>query len=87
MSLKIVSPNSQDFGFLDSLEFVVKTDARQQKIASKTGISSQGLTAPNPTLALNLVDADLGEFVRAPAVSIVVSGTGRQPAQTRGSRS
>ena len=81
LTLKITSPNSQDFGFLDSLEFNVKAAGKQQKIASKTGIAGLGLAAPNPTLTLDLIDADLGEYVRASDFTIVTSGTGRQPAQ------
>lgn len=81
LSLKIVSPNSQDFSFLDSLEFSVKAGDKTQKIASKTGIAALGLAAPNPTLKLDLVDVDLGEYVRSSTFSIVTSGTGRQPAQ------
>ena len=81
LSLKIVSPNSQDFGFLDSLEFSVKAGDKTQKIATKTGIASLGLAAPNPTLNLDLIDADLAEYVRSSSFSIITSGAGRQPAQ------
>ena len=81
LTLKITSPNSQDFSFLDSLQFDVKAAGKQQKIASKTGIAALGLAAPNPTLTLDLVDTDLGEYVRASDFSIVTSGNGRQPAQ------
>ena len=81
LSLKITSPNSQDFGFLDSLEFSVKAGDKTQKIATKTNIASLGLAAPNPTLNLDLIDADLAEYVRSPAFSIITSGAGRQPAQ------
>ncbi|MDP1822607.1 MAG: hypothetical protein Q8L48_05175 [Archangium sp.] len=81
LSLKIVSPNSQDFGFLDSLEFSVKAGDKTQKIATKTDIASLGLAAPNPTLNLDLIDADLGEYVRSSGFSIITSGAGRKPAQ------
>jgi hypothetical protein len=81
LSLKILSPANQDFGFLDSLEFTVKANGKEQKVASKTGISSLGLAAPNPTLNLDLIDADLGEYVRSSDFSVVTSGTGRQPPQ------
>ncbi len=81
LSLKITSPNSQDFGFLDSLEVSVKAGDKTQKIATKTDIASLGLAAPNPTLNLDLIDADLAEYVRSSAFSIITSGSGRQPAQ------
>lgn len=81
LSLQITSPNNQDFRFLDSIEFSVKADGKEQKVATKTGIASLGLAAPNPTLNLDLIDADLAEYVRSSAFSVVTSGTGRQPAQ------
>ncbi len=81
LSLTITSPNNQDFRFLDSLEFSVKAGGKEQKVATKTGIASLGLAAPNPTLNLDLIDADLAEYVRSSEFSIVTSGAGRQPAQ------
>lgn len=81
LTLTITSPNTQDFSFLDSLEFVVKANGKEQKVASKTNISQLGLAAPNPTLSLDIVDADLAEYVRSSDFSLTTSGTGRQPRQ------
>ena len=81
LTLRIVSPSTQDFGFLETLEFAVKSGDLEQKMASKTGIDGLPLQAPNPTLELDLINADIGAFVRASSMTIVTRGTGRQPAQ------
>lgn len=80
-TLRIVSPADQDFRFLETLEFAVRSGDLEQKIAGKTGIDALPLSAPNPTLTLDLVDTELAQFVRAPSMSIISRGTGRQPAQ------
>lgn len=77
--LRIVSPPSQDFSFLQTIEFAVKAGDKEQKIAGKSGIDALGLMAPHPTLKLDVVDADLVEFVQAPMFSIITRGTGRSP--------
>lgn len=81
LTLRIVSPPSQDFSFLESLEFAAKSGDLEEKIASKAGIDMLGLGAPNPTLKLDVVNVDLAAFVRAPTMSIITRGTGHQPAQ------
>lgn len=81
LTLTITSPNTQDFSFLDSLEFTVKANGKEQKVATKANISSLGLAAPNPTLSLDVIDADLAEYVRSADFTIVTSGAGRQPRQ------
>lgn len=82
ITLRVVSPPSQDFTFLESLEFAVKSGDLEQKVASKVGIDTlPGLAAPNPTLKLDVVDVELAEFVRAPMMAIIVRGTGHQPPQ------
>ncbi len=80
-SLRILSPTDQDFTFLDTIEFVVKSGDQEQKIAGKTGIRGLRLPAPNPTLTLDLVDVDLAAFVQSPTMTIISRGTGRQPTQ------
>jgi hypothetical protein len=81
-TIKIVSPNSQDFSFLDSLEFAVSAEGLSEaKVAGKTNIGSLGLAAPNPTLTLDVEDTDLSAYVRANAFTITSRGNGRQPAQ------
>ena len=81
LTIRIVSPPTQDFGFLQSIEFAVKSGDQEQKIASKAGIDTQNLPAPNPTLKLDVVDAELADFVHAPSMTIISRGTGHQPAQ------
>jgi hypothetical protein len=80
-TLKITSPSSQDFAFLQSLEFWVKTGDTEEKIAGKANIDQLGLAAPNPTLTLDLPDVDLAPYVRAPTMTIITRGSGRQPSQ------
>lgn len=80
-TLRVVSPPSQDFSFLETLEFTVKSGDLEQKVAGKAGISGLGLSAPNPTLKLDLVDVDLVDFARAPMMSIIARGSGHEPAQ------
>jgi hypothetical protein len=77
--IRIVSPPTQDFSFLQTLEFAVKAGDKEQKIAGKTGIDTLGLMAPNPTLKLDVVEAELAEFIHAPMFSIITRGTGRSP--------
>lgn len=77
--LRIVSPASQDFSFMQTLEFDVKAGDKEQKVAGKTGIDMLGLMAPNPTLKLDVVDVDLSEFIHAANFSIITRGTGHQP--------
>jgi hypothetical protein len=78
-TIRISSPNDQDFSFLDSLEFFAKTDGQEAKIAGKTNIGALNLAAPNPTLVMDVESVDLSPFVRAATMSITVKGTGRQP--------
>jgi hypothetical protein len=79
LTLRIVSPPAQDFTFLQSLEFTVKSGDREQQIASKLAIDTMNLPAPNPTLKLDVVDAELAEFVHAPTMAIIARGSGHQP--------
>ena len=81
MTLKISSPNDQDFSFLDTIQFVAKTGENEAVFAQKSNISKLGLKAPNPVLTLDSTNVDLAPFVRASTMSIVMRGTGRQPPQ------
>lgn len=81
-TLRVVSPNDQDFSFLDSIEFWAKADGvPEAKVAGKANIGALGLTAPNPVLTLDVETTELAPFVRAPAMTLTVKGTGRQPAK------
>ena len=79
--LQIVSPNTQDFGFLDSITFAIQANGQSATIAQKSGIRAQGLTAPNPTLELDLVAVELKPFIQANTTTIGMSGSGNQPAE------
>lgn len=81
LSLRIVSPSTQDFSFLQSLEFYARAGDQETKVAGKTGIDQLNLAAPNPTLTLDVVDAELVQYLQAPTMTIVTRGTGRQPPQ------
>jgi hypothetical protein len=81
ISLKIVSPESQDFTFLETLQFYAQTGDQEVLVAQKTGIDKLGLKGPNPVLELDVTNAELKPFITAPSTSIVVRGRGRQPPQ------
>lgn len=80
-TLKIVSPDSQDFDFLDELSFFARVGENEQLIAEATDISARDLEAPNPRLELEVTHAELQPFVAASAMSIVMRGNGRVPPQ------
>lgn len=80
-AIRIVSPSDQDFAFLESLEFAVKSGDTETVIARKTGINTLGLKAPNPTLILDLPGEDISQHVRAENFTIISRATGRQPNQ------
>ncbi len=81
LTLRIASPTTQDFSFLDSVQFVARTGENEVVFAQKTNVASAKLTAPTPTLVLDTLNVDLAEYVRASTMSIVMRGTGRQPPQ------
>lgn len=78
-SLKITSPTTQDFSFLDSISFYAKVGETEALIAGKSHIASLDLPAPNPELILDLEPVELQPFVTASAMSIVVRGNGSVP--------
>jgi hypothetical protein len=78
-SLKIASPSTQDFSFLDEISFYAKAGDTEELIAGKTGVANLDLSAPNPELTLEVEPVELQPFVTAPTMSIVVRGNGRHP--------
>lgn len=78
-SLKILEPSSQDFSFLDNVEVLGKAGDVEIPIASKTGITQLKLAAPNPTLVLEVTNEELVTLLKAPTMSLVLRGRGRQP--------
>lgn len=79
LTLQLTSPNDQGFGFLDSVQFVAEANGQRAVFASKSGVASLGLNAPNPTLTLDLPDVDLASYVRADTVTLALEGSGRPP--------
>lgn len=82
VDIKIVSPDTQDFSFLENLQFYASAADQEVLVAEKFGIDKQGLKAPNPVLKLDVKkDVDLAPFVTADKMSIIVRGKGRLPPQ------
>lgn len=82
LTLKITSPATQDFSFLESLDFYARAGDQEVKVAGKTGIDQLGLAAPNPTLTLEVTGAELVQYLQAPTMTLITRGTGRQPPQS-----
>lgn len=80
--IRIVSPDTQDYSFLQQLQFFARAGDEEVLVAEKFGIDQLGLQPPNPVLELEVKpDAELQPFVTAPSMSIVVRGNGRLPPQ------
>lgn len=79
LTLRVLSPNDQDFTFLDSVEFFAKAGDREARIARRQDISRLSLRPPNPVLSLDVDGVELQPFVSAPTMSIIVRGRGRMP--------
>jgi len=81
VKLHILSPSTQDFSFLDSIAFYARAGDNEVLVADKSNIASLELSAPNPTLVLDLKGAELQPYVTAPSMSVVVRGKGHSPPQ------
>lgn len=81
LTLEVLSPNSQDFAFLEDLEFFARAGDREERIGSKKGIPKLNLRPPNPLLRLDLDEVELQPFISAPTMSIIVRGRGETPGQ------
>lgn len=79
LTLKVLSPNDQDFTFLSSVEFFARAGDREERIAGRGDIARLNLRPPNPVLTLNVDEAELQPFVSAPTMSIIVRGRGDLP--------
>jgi hypothetical protein len=77
--LDLVSPNTQDFSFLDDLQLVATAADKDAVFADKSGIAGLDLKAPTPTLKLDAHDVELSAQLASPAASIVMRGHGRLP--------
>ncbi|MBX5482996.1 MAG: hypothetical protein IRZ16_14315 [Myxococcaceae bacterium] len=82
VQIRILSPETQDFSFLENLQFFASAADQELLVAEKFGIDKLGLKAPNPVLELDVKkDVDLAPFVTAEKMSIIVRGKGRMPPQ------
>jgi hypothetical protein len=82
VEMKVVSPDTQGFDFLDELQFFASDGSTETLVAEKTNISGLGLTPPNPVLSLEVNQgAELREYLGSPSVSLTVRGSGRVPRQ------
>lgn len=79
--LRILSPDTQDFSFLESIQFSARAGDNESLVAEKNDIGALNLPAPNPVLSLDVTGVELQPFVTAPSMSIVVRGSGRPPPQ------
>ncbi|MCP3139073.1 hypothetical protein [Pyxidicoccus xibeiensis] len=79
LTLKVLSPNNQDFGFLSSVEFFARAGDREVRIGGRQDISRLDLGSTNPVLSLDVEDVELQPFVSAPTMSIIVRGRGDMP--------
>src|SRR5215211_460427 len=79
--LKILTPDEQDFSFLDWIQFFARAGDNEVLVAEKHDIGQLGLRAPNPILNLDVRQVELQPFVTAPSMSIVVRGSGKFPPQ------
>ncbi len=77
--LRIVSPPSEDFSWLESVTWVAKSGDLETVVAEKTGIAALGLTAPNPSLQLDVKPHELKGHVQAPSISFLGRTKGRHP--------
>jgi hypothetical protein len=79
---RIKSPAAAKFDFLDSLEFTAKAAGQRDVVfAKKEGIGQAATAPPNSTVTFDVVDLDLAPYVKQPAMTLELSGKGRQPSQ------
>lgn len=82
VELRIVSPETQDFSFLENLQFYARAADQEVLVAEKFGIDKLDLKAPNPVLVLDVKkDVELAPYITAEKTSIIVRGKGKQPPQ------
>ncbi|WP_171818408.1 hypothetical protein [Pyxidicoccus fallax] len=79
VTLKVLSPNDQDFSFLETVEFYARAGDREERIARRQDVSRLNLKPPNPVLGLGTDGVELQPFVSAPTMSIIVRGRGVMP--------
>lgn len=79
---RLKSPAAAKFDFIDSLEFSAKAAGQADVVfAKKEGIPTAATMPPNSTVTFDVVDLDLAPYVKQPAMTLELSGKGRQPPQ------
>ena len=78
LRLRILSPDGQDFAFLDEVRFFAKAGNQEVLIAEALDVAQR---SPGQELRLDVRDVELQPYVTAPSMSILVRGRGRVPAQ------
>jgi hypothetical protein len=81
LSARIVSPVSADFGFVEALVFTARAAGREAVFARNDDVAGTATRPPNASVMFQVLDVDLAPFVREPAMSMSLSGRGRQPPQ------
>ena len=79
---RIKNPAAAKLDFIDSLEFTAKAAGQADLVfAKKEGIPAAATMPPNSTVTFDVVDVDLSSYVKQPAMTLELSGKGRQPPQ------
>ena len=82
LTMQISAPNTQDYSFLDTVDFFVASDGGTPvEVAHQENISTLGLAAPNPTLTFQLDDVELKPYVEGSTTTLTTTAGGRQPPQ------
>lgn len=81
VTLTLSAPDTEDFSFLDEIAFSARAGDLVIPVASKKDISKLDLSAPNPTLTLDVTGQELLDVVTAPSMTIEVTGKGRAPSK------
>jgi len=82
LKLRVLSPASQDFSFLDNLSFVARASGQPDAVvAEKTNIASTPGSPPNAELSFDLKDVELAPYLQQPSMTLELQGKGHQPPQ------
>jgi len=79
VKVRVLSPTDEDFAFLDSLQLVARSGDVETLFAEKQGIADLGLSAPNPTLLVDVKAVSLRDHLASPSTSFIVRAKGRVP--------
>jgi len=77
--VQILSPGSQDFSFLGSLQFFAIAGDQEVEVARKFSIDQIRLSVLNPMLVLDTTRVELKPYITAPFMSFVGRASGMRP--------